>query len=175
MTTAFLSSLKRGSASMMSLLLLWAAPGHAGSPESVPEAVIEAPDPYPDMRDRLEDLGITVAQDHDSVSISRNGAVIWSQQSWMLGVEGPRDYTRNDWPNLLVSTARGRSFRGIALLELTEAGVTVIWSVDGHVSEMQPFEAELGRVMADGGSLEAIASHSAPHGMEFELPFPRHD
>jgi hypothetical protein len=94
----------------------------------------------------------------------------------MLSLEGPSDFTRNDRPNLLVHTVRGRSFRGTFLLELREDGVTEVWSVDGHVSEMPAFEQELSRLMQAGNSLETLFGTLRPGGLQMpDLLFPSGD
>ena len=132
----------------------------------------EITNPYPDMTARMAELGYELAHDDDGLRLLRDGTEVWSEQAWMLSAEGPRDYTANGWPNLLVFTARGRSFRGTSLLELAEDGVTTIWSVDGHVNEMHPFETELGRAMAEGRSLEQFTGNPAPHSFGFEGRLP---
>lgn len=131
--------------------------------------------PYPDMTARMAELGYKMTHDDDGLRLFHDGTEVWSEDAWMLSIEGPRDYTANGWPNLLVFTARGRSFRGTSLLELAEDGVTIIWSVDGHVNEMHPFETELGRVMSEGGSLEQISGAPAPNGFGLESLLPAID
>ncbi len=135
----------------------------------------EFTNPYPDMSARMAELGYELAHDDDGLRLLRYGTEVWSEQAWMLSAEGPRDYTTNGWPNLLVFKARGRSFRGTSLLELAEDGVTIIWSVDGHVNKMHPFEAELGRVISEGGSLEQISGAPAPNGFDLETVLPAID
>jgi len=144
--------------------------------DEIDALVIDDLRPYPDQSARLAELGYSLVQEESSLAIVRNGDEIWAVQSWMLSLEGPSDFTRNDWPNLLVHTARGRSFRGTLLLELREDGVTEVWSVDGHASEMQAFEQELSRLMQAGNSLETLSGTPHPGGLQMpDLPFPSGD
>ena len=120
---------------------------------------IELPEPvdltlaYPDMHSHMAALGYSLVIDDGSVAILREQSEVWSEQSWMLSVTGPRDFTLNGLPDLLVDTARGRSFRGIALLELGAEGVNEIWSIGGHVREIRQVETALYRLMEAGKSL----------------------
>lgn len=120
---------------------------------------IELPEPvdltlaYPDMSSQMAALGYSLVIDDGSVAILREQSEVWSEQSWMLSVTGPRDFTLNGLPDLLVDTARGRSFRGIALLELGAEGVNEIWSIGGHVREIRQVETALYRLMEAGKSL----------------------
>ncbi len=109
--------------------------------------------PYPDMRSEATEMGYALVQDDSGLAVLHNGDVVWSIESWMLSFDEPRDLTLDGMPNLLIHTARSRSFREITLLELGSDGVQVLWSVDGHVLDIRLFEAELIRRMSAGESL----------------------
>lgn len=126
---------------------------------------VEDDSAYPDMTERMAALGYGLLRDEGSLRILRHGVEVWGEQSWMLSVEGPRDFTGDNLPQLLVHAARGRSFRAVTLLQLGAAEVSALWSVEGHVTEMRAVDEELARQMAQGEPLVLPSVAARPGGI----------
>lgn len=125
----------------------------------------------------LETLGYVIDHGTESgraVRIYRHGELVWSLERMMVSAHDEvRDLTRNGLPNLLVSYARSRSFRGYLLLEFTPEGVTELWGMEAHATEIGSLENDIFKRMSAGESLERPPSH--PRGPTDPEAFLRRD
>lgn len=76
---------------------------------------------YADMSAALSALGYENVQEDGVLTLLPDGQQVWSGQDWMPSPDGPRDFTLDGLPNLLLLN-RGRCGPRVSLMELGDEG-----------------------------------------------------
>lgn len=106
--------------------------------------------PRPPATERMRALGYSIDREApESLEITRDGAPVYTVQSFSIRVHGPAYMSDSADPGVLILSANSRSFSDLVLIELTEDGPEIRMSQNGFTRDMNDIlEEAIDRVEA---------------------------